>query len=247
MTSASQPPAVYATQPSHPAVRRWSPGLVSLAALVVGFLAFAVPPYVTLDVSRSRIPPPAGMPAYYPLLVTHVLFASVAMVTAPLQVWTWFRQRHRTAHRMVGRVYFFCGVLPAGIAGLLLGAVSPFGPIIRASNVLLAILWLTCTTAGFRMARARRFVDHQRWMTRSVVLTMSIITNRVWATIATVWLMPQLSTTFEGNEMLMVQTIAGLSGWLGWVLPLLVTEWWLIDRPTSSTTGRVRPASALIT
>ncbi len=28
----------------------------------------------------------------------------------------------------------------------------------------------------------------------------------------------------------MVQSIAGLSGWLGWVLPLLVTEWWLDTR-----------------
>ena len=25
----------------------------------------------------------------------------------------------------------------------------------------------------------------------------------------------------------MVQTIAGLSGWMGWVIPLILTEWWL--------------------
>jgi hypothetical protein len=67
-------------------------------------------------------------------------------------------------------------------------------------------------------------------MTRSFALTMSIITNRVWAVIFTIVLAPQLSTTFGGNEALMIQTIAGLSGWLGWVLPLLAAEWWLVER-----------------
>jgi hypothetical protein len=38
-------------------------------------------------------------------------------------------------------------------------------------------------------------------------------------------LIPQLNTTFGGSERLMIQTIAGLSGWLGWVIPLIVTEW----------------------
>ena len=67
-------------------------------------------------------------------------------------------------------------------------------------------------------------------MIRSVVLTLSIITNRIWAVVWVIVLVPQLQTTFGGNEALMVQAIAGLSGWLGWVLPLLVTEWCLDAR-----------------
>ena len=47
-------------------------------------------------------------------------------------------------------------------------------------------------TTGLRMARQRRLVEHRRWMIRSFALTMSIITNRVWAVIATIVLMPQL-------------------------------------------------------
>jgi len=62
-----------------------------------------------------------------------------------------------------------------------------------------------------------------------VVLTLSIITNRMWAVVWVITLVPQLQTTFGGNEALMIQSIAGLSGWLGWVLPLLVAEWWLSD------------------
>jgi hypothetical protein len=84
------------------------------------------------------------------------------------------------------------------------------------------------------MAHQHRFVEHRRWMVRSFALTMSVITNRIWAVIATIVLAPELTTTFGGNEMLMVQTIAGLSGWLGWVLPLLVAEWWLVERGQGS-------------
>ena len=201
-----------------------------LLLVVIAFLLFAMPPYLSLDPTQSRIPPPTGVQAYYPLLVAHVVFASVAMSTACLQIWPWFRRRFPGAHRLFGRVYVWGGVLPAGIAGLAIGAISPFGPFIRASNVLLALLWLTCTITGFRMARQGRYVDHRRWMTRSVVLTMSIITNRIWGAVFFIALEPQLPTTFGGNEALMIQTIAGLSGWLGWVLPLLVTEWWFIER-----------------
>jgi uncharacterized membrane protein len=230
-------PSPLSTAPEIPRLTRWwrRLRLPLLVAVVGAFIAFALPPYLTLDVSRSRIVPPADFPAYYPLLVAHVVFASVAMATASLQLSAWLRDRHPTVHRAAGRVYIFGGVLPAGAAGLVIGAVSPFGPTIRVSNVLLAILWLTCTAAGFRMARQYRVAEHRRWMIRSVTLTMSIITNRVWAVAAFIVLSPQLSTTFGGNETLMVQTIAGLSGWLGWVLPLLVVEWWLVERQPSPT------------
>jgi hypothetical protein len=67
-------------------------------------------------------------------------------------------------------------------------------------------------------------------MIRSVALTLSVITNRVWAVVWILALLPQLPTTFGGNEQLLVQTVAGLSGWLGWTLPLLAAEWWLETR-----------------
>ena len=238
------PDAVPANSPAPAGTpRRWwrRPWVAPLAVVAVAFVAFSVPPYLTLDPSKSRVPPPEGLALYYPLLVAHVLFGAVAMLTCCVQIWPWFRRRYGAAHRMVGYVYVFGGVVPAGVIGLTIGAVSPFGPTIRVSNVLLAILWLTFTIAGFRMARRRRFVEHRRWMIRSFTLTMSVITNRVWAVIAVVVLMPQLPTTFGGNEAMMVQTVAGLAGWLGWVIPLLLAEWWL-----EGDTGahRARAASA---
>ncbi|MFC6022830.1 DUF2306 domain-containing protein [Plantactinospora solaniradicis] len=95
------------------------------------------------------------------------------------------------------------------------------------SNVLLALLWLACTVTGYRMARQRRFVDHRRWMIRSFALTASIITNRIYGAITAVVLWPQLSTTFGGDEDALVRTVATIGAWSGWVIALLVAQWWL--------------------
>jgi CDP-diglyceride synthetase len=193
--------------------------------LALAFISYSLPPYLTLDPTRSRIVPPAGVPGYYALLVAHVIFGSVAMIAACLQVWPWLRRERPVVHRRLGVVYVLGGVVPAGLMGLTIGAVSPFGPVISASNVVLAIVWLTVTITGFRAGRRHSWVEHRRWMIRSVVLTFSVITNRVWTVVWVIVLIPQLNTTFGGNERLMIQTIAGLSGWLGWVIPLVVTEW----------------------
>ena len=222
--------------------RRLWPALPAVLALA--FLAYVLPPYLTFDPARSRIPPPAGIAAYYPVLVAHIVFASIAMLAASVQIWTGLRQCYPIVHRWMGRVYVFGGVLPAAIAGLAIGAMSPFGPVVRASNMLLAVAWLACTITGFRMGRQRRLEEHRRWMIRSFVLTMSIVTNRVWAVVFVVVLSPQLTTTFNGNPLLLGQAVAGLSAWLGWVIPLLVVEWWLIDSMTSNA-GRARAANAV--
>lgn len=208
----------------------------------IAFVAFSLPPYLTGDPAQSRVPQPDGFAAHYPLLVGHVIFGSVALLTACLQIWPWFRQRYRAAHRITGRVYVFAGVLPGGLTGLVIGALSPFGPVARASNVMLAALWLSVTITGYRMARQRRQADHRRWMIRSFALTGSIITNRLWGAIAFVVLAPQLDTTFAGNEQLFTWTVAGLSTWLGWTIPLLIAEWW-IERGQSAR-RRARPPAA---
>lgn len=152
------------------------------------------------------------------------------MLTCVLQVWPWFRQRFPVAHRRLGRVYVFGGALPAGSAGLVIAPLTPFGPVAAVSNTLMAALWLTFTVTGFRMAKARRIGEHRKWMIRSFALAMSIITNRLWAVVWVIVLAPQLDTTFGGNEQLFVHAVAGISTWTGWVIPLLISQWWLERR-----------------
>lgn len=220
--------------------KRWwrRPWIFPLAALVVIFLTFELPPYLSFDPARSRVPqPPALGVAHFWLLVPHVLFGSVALGTAVLQIWPWFRRRFPVAHRRIGRLYVFGGVLPAGTAALTVGAFTPYGPVTRASDVLLAVLWLSVTVRGWRMARQRRYGDHRRWMIRSFALTASIISNRVWGAILGIALTPQIPTTFHGDEGLFTWTVSSFAAWLGWTIPLLAAEWWL-ERDRSTTRRR---------
>jgi hypothetical protein len=96
-----------------------------LLFVAIAFVAVSIPRYLTLDPSRSLVPPPAGLPLHYPLLVAHVMFGSVAMLTCVFQVWPSFRRRHPEAHRTLGRIYVFCGVLPPELSGSSLEPSAP--------------------------------------------------------------------------------------------------------------------------
>ncbi|MEV6227546.1 DUF2306 domain-containing protein [Saccharopolyspora shandongensis] len=237
--------SVVAERPVVPAesrsVRWWRrPWVGPLALVAVAFVVVSVPRYLTLDPALSLVPPAAGFAPHFPMLVAHVLFGSVAILSCCFQVWPAFRRRYPVAHRWIGRAYVFAGVLPAAVMAMVIGAVSPFGPVARVSNVLLGLVWFGCTVAGWRAGRARRFGDHRKWMVRSFVLTVSTVTNRVWAVVASVVLGPQLETTFGGNEQYLMSTIGGLTTWLGWVVPLILAQLWLERRPAKRVRAGVR-------
>jgi hypothetical protein len=74
-------------------------------------------------------------------------------------------------------------------------------------------------------------------MLRSVTLAFSIITNRIWNPIFYLTLQPLRDSVFGGDEEHFIWLVAGLSGWLGWTVPLLAVQWWLnrqSERPASS-------------
>lgn len=249
MIDVESAPAQLRPAPSARAKPRWwrRPWVVPFWLVVLAFLVFSVPPYASLDPTRSRVPAPAGFEAHYAFLVAHVLFATVALLATCVQVWPWFRQRYPVAHRRIGRVYVFGGVLPAGVCGFVLGVTSPYGPVVQASSMLLSTLWIGFTVMGFRMARQRRFADHRRWMLRSFALTASIITNRVWGIVLISALQPQLETTYGGDMQRLIAASAGATAWLGWTIALLIAEWWIVERGRGR--GRVsqirpRPDSA---
>jgi uncharacterized membrane protein YozB (DUF420 family) len=219
----------------HPApprrTRTWwrRPWIAPLLMVVAAFLAFSVPPYLTFDPAMSRLEPPEGNDLYYPALVAHVLFGTVAMSTACFQIWPAFRVRHRRGHRLTGRVYVYAGALPAGVLGLYIGWHTAAGPSVRVANLVGSALWIVVTIVALRMARQRRYGEHRRWMSRSFALTMSIALSRVINIPATIVLTPQVDTTFDGSEELMTYSAASIGVWLSPLLLLLLTDW-LLER-----------------
>jgi uncharacterized membrane protein len=206
------------------ATRRAKRLATALAVIVVVFLAYSLPPYFT---GGTRVP--ATFALHYPLLVGHVMFASVAMVAAVAQIWPGRRVRRPALHRRTGRVYVYAAI-PAALCAMVIGAATPFGPFLAVSNVLLASLWLWFTINGYLAGRRRRFVEHRRHMIRSATLAMSIITNRIWTPVLVVALHPLQDSVFGGNEEHFVWMMAGVGAWLGWTIPLGAVQWWLNRR-----------------
>ncbi len=219
--------------PARIAKRWWRrPWVAPLIVVAVIFVAFSVPPYLTGDPGRSRVPTYPDLAWYYPLLVAHIVFGSIALLTGCFQLWPWFRQRYPVAHRWMGRAYFFAGVFPAGVAVLAIAPLSSTGLVSQFGNTMLALLWLPISIAGYRMARQRRFTEHRRWMIRSFALTSSIVANRIWGAVMLIVFSPASLQSSAPGGMLAADDFrgmaaVGLSTWLSWIVNLLIAEWWL--------------------
>ncbi|WP_332698824.1 DUF2306 domain-containing protein [Devosia sp.] len=115
----------------------------------------------------------------FPWLPLHAAAASTALLVAPLQFIAALRNRNPRVHRIIGRLYV-AACLIGGFTGLPLAWGATAGPIATAGFGILAILWLWTTTMAWRLAVARRIVEHRRWMVRSVALTAAGIMLRIY-------------------------------------------------------------------
>ncbi len=114
---------------------------------------------------------------------------------------------------------------------MVIGAATPFGPILAVSNVTLASPWLWFTINGYLAARHRRFASHRLHMIRSATLALSIIANRVWTPMLFITLHPLQDSVFGGNQEHFLWLVAGVGAWLGWTIPMLAVQWWLTRKP----------------
>jgi uncharacterized membrane protein len=208
---------------SHPGrPRAWwrRPWLGLLTVIVLFYLAvFVLPPYLTLDPAQARIDLNEGLSWHYPVLVVHVATGSIAMLAGLLQIWPRLRRTRPRLHRVSGRVYV--AVVLAGAPALAVLIV------LRAQNMgdahtsivigfsILTILWVWTTAGALRAARQGRYADHRRLMIYSFALTLSIMWSRFWFVAA------MMIPGFE------VEWVADNTGWLPWVLNLLIAQWWL--------------------
>ena len=112
-------------------------------------------------------------------LVLHAGVSATALLLGALQFFPRIRTRWPAWHRRAGTVYVICCMI-GGVAALLLALGTSAGPIGSAGFGLLGLLWLGTTAQAWRYARARDFVRHRRWMTRSYALTFAAVTLRLY-------------------------------------------------------------------
>jgi hypothetical protein len=160
-------------------VRLW---LVTVLAVAVGLVSY-----------RYLLPGmPGGSPAIvsnhlnrFGSLVRHAGLASTALILGALQFFSGIRRRWPAWHRRSGTAYVVC-VMLGGAAALVLAFGTTSGPVGSAGFGLLAVCWLGATANAWRLARAKDFVRHERWMTRSYALTFAAVTLRLYLPIAAV-------------------------------------------------------------
>lgn len=147
-----------------------------------------------------------------PWIAVHAGGASTALLVGAFQLLPQVRRR-RTLHRWLGRVYV-AGCLVGGVAALVLAPTTTAGPVASVGFALLGVIWLYVTGQAWRLARARRFDEHRRWMIRSFALTFAAVTLRVYLPIG-----PLMGLDF-------MQTYV-LVSWLSWGPNLLAAELYL--------------------
>jgi hypothetical protein len=188
---------------------------ILIAIFVAAFLIDVLHPYLSLNPAESRIVLRANFPLHYPILIAHILFGTIALTTVVLQSWPWLRRTHPVAHRRIGRVYVFGGALPASVMALCLMPLTN-GWSGNIGITMQALLWFTTTVIGYRMARAHRWADHRRWMIYSTALALGVLWGR-----GTVDLYTILPQKFN------VLFIFEVARWAGWMLNLVIAQWWI--------------------
>ncbi len=108
------------------------------------------------------------------LLIPHVLFGTIALLSGPLQFSSRFRQRYLKLHRILGRAYVV-SVFIGAFTGIALAVGRPGLP----GTSMQAAAWMVCTTAAFITARNRQITQHRQWMARSYAVTFTFVSSRV--------------------------------------------------------------------
>jgi hypothetical protein len=204
--------------------------LVPVVAAVVVFLIRTLPPFLTFDPAKQQSPINPKVPGLdYGVLVAHVLFGTVALVTVCLQVWPWLRVRHVAVHRWSGRLYVFLGALPTALLAFVVnylhsGWHGDIGAYFQAS-----FLFIT-TLIGYIAIRRGEYLKHRRWMLYSFAMSTSI----VWGLIA---VQGQMLLAPKADFSYLIE----LTRWVSWLLNLLIIKWWL-DRTDRRGTAIPVPA-----
>ena len=187
--------------------------IIAISALLIGLSA-----YRYLIPGNYGLAPPilANRFTHLGVLTLHAGFAATALILGPFQFLPTLRRTKPALHRWMGKAYVACCLI-SGLAGLALAFGAKTGPISTAGFGILAVLWLLTTSQALRLAMARRFVDHERWMVRSFALTLAAVTLRLYLPLA--FLGPW------GYD----NTYRAIS-FLCWVPNLIVAEIWLKAR-----------------
>lgn len=200
----------------------WILFIVSLGVMIPFVL-----PYLTLDPSRARVAITSNT-IQYPLLVTHIIFACIALITGFLQFIERIRIQNPKTHRFLGRAY----VISVFISGLLALAVVFYIDNFTKSLAFLTltIIWLVTCWNGYRSAVKRRFNEHRIWMMRSFGVTLVAVSARLLVPLLLLSYYILSGFTLPGGREQMVEEVLSVNIWVGLLLNFIIVEWIILKK-----------------
>ncbi|MGB1241783.1 MAG: DUF2306 domain-containing protein [Chitinophagales bacterium] len=171
---------------------------------------------INFDVAFLRIKQDYIQLAHYRIAFFVHVFSSIFVLLAGFtQFSKYIRKHYYFIHKWSGWLYGGVVILLAAPSGFLIGVYANGGISSQIAFCLLGILWFLFTVLAIFKAIKKDIVAHRRWIIRSFALTLSAITLRAWKYI--------LVALFHPRPMDVYIIVA----WLGWVLNLIIAEFFL--------------------
>lgn len=154
---------------------------------------------------------------FAPSIILHVAGGMTALVIGPLQFFSTLRIKHSHLHRTIGKIYLTAALI-SGLSAIHLAVFDNLlrkGEFIFATGTLgMALAWFVTGGMAFWAIKNRNILQHKEWMIRNYVLTANFIIFRL------IFYSLLSLDSFPYKD-----DVGGFTAWVGWSVPLLVTEW----------------------
>lgn len=193
-----------------------------LIIVSIGVMVPFMYPYLTLNPANSRVVI-TSTTIQYPILVTHIVLAFVAMVAGFLQFVDRIRLNNPGIHRNIGRIYVVSVLISGILANILYFYAEYFTKAL--AFLVLAVAWLFTTWKAYRKAVKGRFKEHRQWMLRSFGFTLVAVSARMLVPIILFSYVVFNGFTLPGGREQMIEEVLKVNIWVGIVLNIVLVEW----------------------
>lgn len=110
------------------------------------------------------------------IIVSHIFFGSLALLSGPFLLWEYFRNRFLKTHRLLGKIYVIA-ILISGLGALYLTFTTGLEVNLPYSFALQIqiLVWLISTGFAYWTVRKRKMIQHKEWMARSYIVTLAFL------------------------------------------------------------------------
>jgi Predicted membrane protein (DUF2306) len=191
---------------------------LSFFSILLLRITIAYIPYNT-DVAFLRI-----KQQYLPITVwryaffIHVYTSMFVLLAGFTQFWRSLQTKFKKVHKTMGYMYLIGILFITGPASIVMGFYANGGISSRIAFVTLGCLWLFFTARAWYFILQKNYTQHKYYMWRSYALTLSAVTLRL------------IKFCINNTVHLPPMDVYRFVAWAGWVINLLVIEYFIYKK-----------------